>query len=96
MEVPLMNEVAQTGNVFAYNYTINNLFESSCNPTQWMQASAHDHGPGNKLRPLRGKRRQRHRTERATSAPLSSSPTFATGGVAGSRRRDGQHECAGA
>lgn len=46
MEVPLMNEQRACGNVFGYNYTINNLFDSANTLTTWMQASGHDHGTG--------------------------------------------------
>lgn len=46
MEVPLMNETNAVGNVFGYNFTINNLFDSNNLSTSWMQQSAHDHGAG--------------------------------------------------
>ena len=44
--VPLMNETNAAGNVFAYNFTLNNLFDSANTITSWMQPSAHDHGAG--------------------------------------------------
>src|SRR5262249_28296199 len=45
-EVPMMNETNAEGNVFGYNYSINNLFDTNCVATSFMQASGHDHGPG--------------------------------------------------
>ena len=47
MEVLWMNETDSEGNVFAYNYSINDLFQNDCSPTTFMQWAAHDHGGGN-------------------------------------------------
>jgi hypothetical protein len=42
--VPWMNE-ASAGNVFAYNYSINDLFDQNQTATSWMQGCCYHHGP---------------------------------------------------